>query len=739
MLAIRQPDFRGARGRRTATGMAFRASVGHRKPGRPHAWVLAVALFALPVVGCGGSNGSSVVQTPRCLRASDCTSPLVCIQGFCVQQCVQSVDCPSAERCIAATGGNICEPPERSTCSYTSECTIPLVCGIDQQCRNQCQANRDCPQGQVCTSVTKLCADPSIDTNYNPTTNDFNVTTDGGAQTTPGGGTVDGGGAVDAGAGADVSLAPPGQGGVDAAMGSGMDASVVDASLSLDGPALPVDGVVVSPSSSVRQGQIDITMTITRAAGGLASAGMFDLGDLTARMQSNSTDASLVLKVSVPHAAPFGKRTLRFATAAGVVTLPNVVEVTAITAGPTGADTNAGSAASPFLTLKQALLVADVGDTVHLMDGTYNIKGGETWGYVIPDNLTILGDSTAGTIIDGVGATNNPNGFNASTSLKLETLTLEHFYYGIDVRKPTTTLTLQDVQLSGNSSYGIYVEQTAAGSTVDVSGKNGLIDQPGQSAIVVYGASDVTVNLTDATLQGGGHVVYFVSDCSGDKLDVTGATIKQLGTENAIELAISSNATGSVATLNNATIVGNITDNDAKGSLAITGSNITQKAGDGIDFAGLALGMVHTTITMTTNSAGIYFNGTQATMSLSGVTVSGGGYGIHQTGAGSTAKLRGTTIQGTTYDAYLLAAGDLDLGTAVESGGNVIGAPTGTSYWCLNISRPQGASAGNPVTCSDTTLNGLAPSPGTIDATAGTVSLQPQRYYLSTGNKLIFY
>jgi hypothetical protein len=108
---------------------------------------------------------------------------LACIQGFCVEQCVESKDCPSGERCIAATGGttNTCQPPETAKCTYTSQCTNPLVCGIDEQCRSQCQSDVDCPHGQKCTSNSKLCADPTIDTNYDPATNDFIVAVDGGS------------------------------------------------------------------------------------------------------------------------------------------------------------------------------------------------------------------------------------------------------------------------------------------------------------------------------------------------------------------------------------------------------------------------------------------------------------------------------------------------------------------------------------------------------------------------------
>jgi hypothetical protein len=715
--------------------------------------ILATVLLST-AAGCGGSSAGAPSQTPPCLHPSDCSGSLVCIQGLCVQQCEQSKDCPNGERCILAasggtTGGNICQPPEKRTCSYTSECTIPLVCGVDSQCRSQCQTYVDCPKGQQCTSISKLCADPNIDKNYDSLTNEFKTTIDAESSADSGGGT-----SADAGFVADAPTVPvgPEAGNLDAAVvdaaladsvaidrAVALDVAGPDISLNFDAPALVVDGIVVTPSPSLRQGQINITLTITRASGGLASAGLFDFGDLTARAQPSSTDTSLVLKVSVPHGAPLGKRTLRVATAGGVITAADAVEVTAITSGPAGADTNAGSAASPFLTLKQALLVADVGDTIHLLDGTYNAKGGETWGYVIPNNLTIVGDSTAGTVIDGVGATSSPNGLNASAAVTLKTLTFQHFYYGIDIKSPSTTLTLQDVALSGNSSNAIYVEQTATGSTINIAGKNGLIDQPGQSAINVYNVPNVTVNITDATLQGGSYVVYFAYNCSAGKLNISGGTIKQLANYSAIYLGVSSNALGTTAVIDKATIVGNITDSDPKGSMTITGSTITQKYGNGIDFSALALTMANTTVTMTPSNNAIYLSGTQATMALTNVTVTGGYYGIQQSGTGSSAKLRGTTITGTTYDAYYLTAGDLDLGTATESGDNVIGAPATASYWCLDIYRPQGASAGNPVTCSGTTLNGLAPSPGTIDASAGTVSLQPQRYSLTTGNKLIFY
>jgi len=717
-----------------------------------------VAMAALAgISGCGGSDGGgTVAPTPRCVRASDCTGALVCVQGYCVQQCVESKDCPSGQRCIPLAEGSTCQPPEKSTCVYNTECTQPLVCGIDRQCRAQCQGDVDCPSKQFCTPMSKLCADPTIDKNIDPVTHDFVGAVDAGTKDGASAAPLDGG-VLDTGATqpdavvegpsrpdvpltSDTAIALDGGGGDRGVVPLDAAALGPDVSLSFDAPAVLVDGVVVTPSPSVRQGQINVTVTVTRAAGGLSTAGLFDLADLTARAQAGTTDTSLVLKVSVPHGAPLGKRTLKIATSAGVITAADVLEVSAITSGPAGTDSNAGSAASPFLTLKQAMLVADVGDTVHLMDGTYNTKGGETWGYVIPENLTVVGDSTAGTIIDGQGATSNPNGFNASAALKLKNLTVLHFNYGVDVQKPSSTLTLEDVQLGNHANTAIYVEQAAAGSTVNILGKNTLIDQPGESALYVYNSPNTTVNITDATLQGGSYVVYYAYNCGGGKLNVSGGTIKQLANYNAIYMGISSNTVGTAVTLTKATIVGNISYSDPKGgSMTVTGSTITQKSGNGIDFAASSLTMTDSSVTMSASSTGIYLNGAQATMFLKGVIITGGGYGVQQYGAGTSAKLRGTTISGTAYDAYILQAGDLDLGTATESGDNILAAPAGTSYWCLNISRPQGASGGNPVTCSGTTLNGLAPNPGTIDASGGTLNLQPQRYYLTTGNKLVFY
>jgi hypothetical protein len=55
---------------------------------------------------------------------------------------------------------NVCQLAAEAHCYYNSDCTAPLVCGRDEQCRNQCQSNVDCVTGQICAS-SGVCADQS--------------------------------------------------------------------------------------------------------------------------------------------------------------------------------------------------------------------------------------------------------------------------------------------------------------------------------------------------------------------------------------------------------------------------------------------------------------------------------------------------------------------------------------------------------------------------------------------------
>lgn len=183
-------------------------------------------LAAATLLGCGGS--SKAPPTPECVLNSDCANfqpqgLLVCALGYCVKQCNISSDCPYNERCVtvnvgsgtdgggatdaAATDGGgtdggtaiapvvgtACQAPETVLCHLTSDCASPLVCGYDQECRDQCHTDRDCTgydntmDPQVCTVNTHVCVDPMLDKDYDPTTKDFR-SLDGGVSGAGGGG-----------------------------------------------------------------------------------------------------------------------------------------------------------------------------------------------------------------------------------------------------------------------------------------------------------------------------------------------------------------------------------------------------------------------------------------------------------------------------------------------------------------------------------------------------------------------
>jgi hypothetical protein len=203
-------------------------------------------LTAASAVGALGCSSTKAPPTARCLLASDCKSPLVCAQGYCVGQCVESRDCPPGQRCVtvnlgagdagavdadvldaasvdggtgdAGTGsrtGMSCQPPDIAMCQNTAQCRMPLTCADDQQCRNQCTAAADCPMGQRCTTMSHLCADPTVDKDYDPDTNEFRSMSGAGTDGATSGGdgaSSDGAGASSDGDGDGPQMSCPGTG-----------------------------------------------------------------------------------------------------------------------------------------------------------------------------------------------------------------------------------------------------------------------------------------------------------------------------------------------------------------------------------------------------------------------------------------------------------------------------------------------------------------------------------------------
>lgn len=110
------------------------------------------------LVGCGGK--SKPKPGAACMFNSECQDPLACTFGLCHEQCKQTRDCPSGERCVSGPNAAlVCQLAKERGCIYATDCKDPLFCAPDEQCRNRCAGDRDCVvPGQTC--VQGACAEP---------------------------------------------------------------------------------------------------------------------------------------------------------------------------------------------------------------------------------------------------------------------------------------------------------------------------------------------------------------------------------------------------------------------------------------------------------------------------------------------------------------------------------------------------------------------------------------------------
>ncbi|MEA2695956.1 MAG: hypothetical protein QOI66_227 [Myxococcales bacterium] len=497
------------------------------------------------------------------------------------------------------------------------------------------------------------------------------------------------------------------------------------------------DGTVVLPGAVVRQGQTDITLTLNRAAGGLANPSRVTLDGLSAVVASGSSDVRLVLTVSVPHGTAPGKRTLQVMAATGELTIADAVEVTAITASPAGADGDAnwGSAAAPFRTLKRALAVAGPGDTVNLLDGLYDGASGESWDYQTPPQVSIVGQSRAGTILRGpAGAGGSPDppspspsisGVRPGDGLTLRTLSLAGFQHAVSV-EVTAAVTLDEVDITGAQDEAIVIAPAAQGSTLTVQGAAWSIVSTAASGISAD-APGAAVTVNGGTIKAAHHGIAFGEHCAACRLDLQGTAVTSGGDDNhAVFVLASDTALGTRTEVASAIFNGDIFVDDSSATLSVTGTSVVEAfANNGIYFNGAQLAVKDSTITVTSPYYGVQLQG--GVMTLSGVTIDGGTYGIYH--SAGTATLRGTTIKNFAYVGYYLSTGDLDLGTKDETGGNTFSGPD--NGYGLYVARLGPA---KPVTCSNTSFNGELPLPGDV---TGAVDLKG-RFFINVGEVVSF-
>jgi len=729
---------------------------------KAHRALLSILLLAL------ACSSKKPAPGKMCLLNSDCQSPLTCAIGKCHEQCAKAVDCPAPATCInvsvveAVTAG-VCQLTVEELCTLPSDCPDPLFCAVDRHCRNQCNKDKDCVfPGLVCADhACALPADVVTGTDgmaHLKEAQEGGVTDDAGTDAATGSGGSDGG-ASDTAAGGSSGSGGSGSGGSGGTTDGGPpDAGPADAPADGgDGPAPHAVAAVAQPAL-VRQGAGSGAVMITvTATAGLSHATGFSLGGLTVRALAGATDTMLVLTVTVPHGMSLGKKTLMFTSDGGPAYATDVVEVSAITSGPSGMDTAAGTSAAPFRSLKQALAAAGTGDTVQLLDGTYDPSNGEDWAAPLPDGLTLAGQSIDGTILSGLGSSTQvlvPLGAATVTNL-----TAQGFVTPVHLKTPAN-VTLTEVALLQNT-FAVYVDPGAKNSSVIIQGADTRIS--GRAIYADPSANGVSVNISDAVLTAA--VPDLVIDAEGDvdALTLTNVTItRQVAATSGCDSLILFRGAGSTLVASQGTwqqvgCTGQIMTLGGSGvNATLTGTKLVTHgtAPVLVNFTG-AGGLTSSQIkfdSVTADGDIDIVNGATNALTIKGSQLSFSNTGLFMIGA---LTLTGTTLdsaiddlvtlqsgsvtaRGSTFKHYKrsginLQAGKADLGTGTDTGNNVfqdIGNGTATGI------RDQRGGTVDPTTCSGTTFDGNpAPAAATVTGPAS----MPPAYNIINGESIVFY
>jgi hypothetical protein len=346
------------------------------------------------------------------------------------------------------------------------------------------------------------------------------------------------------------------------------------------------------------------------------------------------------------------------------------------------------------------LLVAGPGDTCQLAAGTYDEQDGETWGYAVPEQLTISGDSATTTLLQGP-AQASPSA-TASSALQ-----------------PTAALSLQNLALADFDA-ALNLTQTAQLSLQDVAIR-------GSGEGIVVGGAGSTVKLVNGSIDSAAYAIELGSTCDGCTLDINGSTLTESGDMPLIQVAPA--AQRSALSLENAQTKGGIFVADAQATITIDGGTLEGNGDNAaLNFAGVTLDAKGATFTAGSSPYGI--NLKAGTMTLTDVTVHGNQYGVYQ--LAGTSKVRGTKIDGYASIGLYFASGDLDLGTATDAGDDTF---VGTAPEAYGLYVDTNTS---PLTCSNVSFDGMVPKDGVVQA--GTeLLMQPDEFILTPGKTISFY
>ena len=406
----------------------------------------------------------------------------------------------------------------------------------------------------------------------------------------------------------------------------------------------------------IRQGTGDVVLDVDGT--NLDRVTAFHLGDLTTVELPGRTATRLSLTASVPHGAAPGPKDLVLTGPGGDTVTAAALVVTAVTAGPTGDDdAGRGTTDNPVRTLTRALTLAQTGDTVRLLDGTYDAAHGEQWPAVdldapspIPAGIRIEGQSRAGVVLQGPGPLAPAIGLYWTRDGSVAQLTIRDFGYGVLVT--AGSVAFRSVTVLSTAGGLLVGGGAVSAADCDVSG----------TSVAVFAVSSASVSLS------GGRVH---DNTAGVQVGDGSPQLTVAGTE------ITANDTGvfcggsAAALLDGAKVHGNRSHgvqcvNDSQ--LTVTSSELAENAEAGIWFEGRSLVM----------------RGTRVHDNLQ--------FGLYV--AGAPAKV--------------------DLGNFLDPGNDDFhgNGPNGMTDQVLDVRTPR-ASLGDPnaFTLKGTQLNGVVPAP----------------------------
>jgi hypothetical protein len=285
-------------------------------------------------------------------------------------------------------------------------------------------------------------------------------------------------------------------------------------------------------STQVRQGAGVITVGVTGR--GLKDISSASLGTLSGTVVTNN-DKAASLTFTIPSGAEVGPQTLQLETPLGVIEQEEAVIISKITASNAGDDTTGkGTPDKPFKTMNFAIGQAGSGDTVRLLDGTYNQASGETFPFTFPSGVTLMleGESETGTMIEGTGIQSCL--VATASEVALSTMTVKDCNSGVDAQD-TAVLTINNATLDGNT-FGLEVRNTA-----QVRMENSTVKNSNIEGVVLFDDSRLEIRGGSLSRNGDNGVQTFqtvagVLRLEGVTLDSNGDAGLLLRTEGTVEV-----------------------------------------------------------------------------------------------------------------------------------------------------------------------------------------------------------